>query len=275
MGGTAGLVGRRTPAACGIEILTKRMDGKIVLITGGASRPGIGAAIGERLAEEGATVVLSDVDLAGVEETAALIREKGGKASAARHDVAVQDDWDSVIAALLAEHGRLDVLVNNAGILEVAGIASDRAIGALRSQFEVNVLGSFAGTQVAVRAMRQSGGGSIINMSSVAGLVGFRGSASYAASKGAVKLFSKSVALEVAADNIRVNTVHPGIIRTNMQDQGAETNAENYEAIEAAIPAGRLGEPLDIANCVLFLASDESTYVTGAEFVVDGGYTAQ
>ncbi|NCN84652.1 MAG: glucose 1-dehydrogenase [Sphingomonadales bacterium] len=255
--------------------MTERMAGKVALVTGGASRPGLGAAIGERLAEEGATVVLSDVDLVGVEETARLIRAKGGNAIAVQHDVASQDDWDGVIAALLSEHGRLDVLVNNAGILEVAGIVSDRAVGALRSQFEVNVMGSFIGTQMAVKAMRQSGGGSIVNMSSVAGLVGFRGSASYAASKGAVKLFSKSVALEVAADNIRVNTVHPGIIRTNMQDQGAETNAENYAAIEAAIPAGRLGEPLDIANCVLFLASDESTYVTGAEFVVDGGYTAQ
>jgi len=252
-----------------------RMDGKIVLITGGASRPGIGAAVGERLAAEGATVVLSDVDLAGVQETARLIREKGGDASAVQHDVASQDDWERVIADLLAEYGRLDVLVNNAGILEVASVASDRAVPALRSQFDVNVVGSFIGTQAAVKAMRQSGGGSIINLSSVAGLVGFRGSASYAASNGAVKLFSKSVALEVAAYNIRVNTVHPGIIRTNMQDQGAESNAENYEAIEAAIPAGRLGEPLDIANCVLFLASDESTYVTGAEFVVDGGYTAQ
>ncbi|WP_373490195.1 SDR family NAD(P)-dependent oxidoreductase [Parasphingorhabdus sp.] len=255
--------------------MASRMEGKIVLVTGGASRPGIGAAIGERLAQEGATVVLSDVDLPGVEETAALIRQKGGKASAVQHDVASQDDWDAVIAGLLAEHGRLDVLVNNAGILDVAAIASDRAVGALRSQFEVNVVGSFIGTQMAVKSMRQSGGGSIVNLSSVAGIVGFRGSASYAASKGAVKLFSKSVALEVAAENIRVNTVHPGIIRTNMQDQGAETNAENYEAIEAAIPAGRLGEPVDIANCVLFLASDESTYVTGAEFVVDGGYTAQ
>ncbi|PHR19559.1 MAG: short-chain dehydrogenase [Sphingopyxis sp.] len=255
--------------------MSKRMHGKIVLVTGGASRPGLGAAIGERLADEGATVVLSDVDLPGVEETAALIREKGGDASAVKHDVASQDDWDQVVADVLAKHGRLDVLVNNAGILEVAPVSSDRAVAALRSQFDVNVVGSFIGTQVAVRAMRQSGGGSIVNMSSVAGIVGFRGSASYAASKGAVKLFSKSVALEVAAENIRVNTVHPGIIRTNMQDQGADSNSDNYAAIEAAIPAGRLGEPTDIANCVLFLASDESTYVTGAEFVVDGGYTAQ
>ncbi|WP_430417055.1 SDR family NAD(P)-dependent oxidoreductase [Parasphingorhabdus sp.] len=255
--------------------MTDRMKDKVVLVTGGASRPGLGAAIGERLAQEGAIVLLSDIDLAGVEESAALIRGQGGTASAVQHDVASQDDWDRVMSGLLAEHGRLDVLVNNAGILDVAAIASDRAVGALRSQFDVNVAGSFIGTQAAVAAMRTSGGGSIINLSSVAGLVGFRGSASYAASKGAVKMFSKSVALEVAAENIRVNTVHPGIIRTNMQSSGADDNSENYQAIEAAIPAGRLGEPRDIANCVLFLASDDSTYVTGAEFVVDGGYTAQ
>lgn len=255
--------------------MTKRLDGKVALVTGGASRPGIGAAIAERLAEENAVVIISDIDQLGVEETAALIRANGGNASAVKQDVTSQQDWDDVVTAILAEHGRLDVLVNNAGILDVAEIHSDRAVPALRRQFEVNVEGSFMGTQAAVGAMRQSGGGSIINLSSVAGLVGFRGSASYAASKGAVKLFSKSVALEVAAENIRVNTIHPGIIRTNMQSAGADTNSDNYAAIEAAIPAGRLGEPRDIANCALFLASAESSYVTGAEFVVDGGYTAQ
>ncbi len=255
--------------------MTKRLEGKVALVTGGASRPGIGAAIAERLAEEDAIVVVSDIDHAGAAETAALISEKGGNVTAVKQDVTSQRDWEEVMAAMLADHGRLDVLVNNAGILDVAAINSDRAVPALRRQFDVNVEGSFIGTQAAVAAMRQSGGGSIINLSSVAGLVGFRGSASYAASKGAVKLFSKSVALEVAEEKIRVNTVHPGIIRTNMQSAGADTNSDNYAAIEAAIPAGRLGEPRDIANCVLFLASDESSYVTGAEFVVDGGYTAQ
>lgn len=255
--------------------MTKRLEGKVALVTGGASRPGIGAAIAERLAEENAIIVLSDIDHVGVEETAALIQEKGGHVTAVKQDVTSQQDWEKVTAVILAEHGRLDVLVNNAGILDVAAINSDNALPALRRQFDVNVEGSFMGTQAVVAAMRQSGGGSIINLSSVAGLVGFRGSASYAASKGAVKLFSKSVALEVAAENIRVNTVHPGIIRTNMQSAGADTNSDNYAAIEAAIPAGRLGEPRDIANCVLFLASDEANYVTGAEFVVDGGYTAQ
>ncbi|SIN60003.1 cyclopentanol dehydrogenase [Parasphingorhabdus marina DSM 22363] len=252
-----------------------RLTGKIALVTGGASRPGIGAAIGERLAEEGATVILSDIDFDGAAETASLIRSEGGTAEAVRHDVSSEQDWSDVMAALLSKHGRLDILVNNAGILDVAGITSDTALDGLRRQVDVNLVGSFIGTQQAVKAMRQGGGGSIINLSSVAGLVGFRGSAAYTASKGAVKMFSKSVALETAADNIRVNTVHPGIIRTNMQSAGAEDNADNYEAIAAAIPIGRIGEPRDIANCVLFLASDESAYVTGAEFVVDGGYTAQ
>ncbi|WP_379545260.1 SDR family NAD(P)-dependent oxidoreductase [Qipengyuania sp. DSG2-2] len=255
--------------------MAHRLQGKIALVTGGASRPGIGYAIGQRLAEEGAHVVLTDVDRDGVEQSAALIREAGGTCDAVPQDVTSQEDWDRVVAAITNQHGKLDILVNNAGILEIAAVGDDNALGSLRRQFDVNVAGCFMGTQAGVAAMRKSGGGSIINLSSVAGLVGFRGSSTYAASKGAVKLMSKSVALETAAENIRVNTVHPGIIRTNMQKAGGAANEVNYEAIEAAIPAGRLGEPEDIADCVLFLASDESTYVTGAELVVDGGYTAQ
>lgn len=253
----------------------RRVEGKVALVTGGASRPGLGAAIAQRLAEEGAIVILSDVDAAGVEESASLIRAMNLSAAALPHDVTSQADWDRVIATIEAEHGRLDILVNNAGVLDIAGIGDDNLLATLRRQFEVNVAGCLMGTQAGVRAMRRSGGGSIVNLSSVAGLVGFRGSSTYAATKGAVKLMTKSVALETAREGIRVNSVHPGIIRTNMQKSGGEANADNYEAIEAAIPAGRLGEPLDIANCVLFLASDEAAYVTGAEFVVDGGYTAQ
>ena len=255
--------------------MTDRMEGKVALVTGGASRPGLGSAIAERLAEAGAVVALTDVDVSGAEEVAAEIVENGGEASAHRHDVSSEEDWDHVIAAVLARHGRLDVLVNNAGILEIADIDADNANDALTNQFEVNVAGSYYGTRAAVAVMREAGGGSIINLSSVAGKVGFRGSAAYAASKGAVKLFSKSVALETARDNIRVNTVHPGIIETNMQRAAVGDNEAHYDAIAESIPAGRLGQPRDIANCVLFLASDESTYVTGAEFVVDGGYTAQ
>lgn len=254
---------------------TRRVEGKIALVTGGASRPGLGYAIAKRLAEEGAQVILSDVDTDGVEASAALIRGMNLSASAMTQDVASQADWDRVIGQVLSEFGRLDILVNNAGILDIASIGDDKLIEGLQRQFDVNVAGCLMGTQAGVGAMRQSGGGSIINLSSVAGLVGFRSSSSYAATKGAVKLMSKSVALEVAAENIRVNTVHPGIIRTNMQKQGLEDNSANYDAIIASIPAGRLGEPEDIANCVLFLASDEASYVHGSEFVVDGGYTAQ
>ncbi len=256
--------------------MTRRVEGKVALVTGGASRPGLGAAIAERLAEEGARVILTDIDPAGAEATAAMIRAKNLDAIAVEQDVSSQTDWDTVIANIVGDYGRLDILVNNAGILDVADIDADNALAGLKRQYAVNIEGVFMGTQAAVRAMRTgSVHGSIINLSSVAGLVGFRGSASYAATKGAVKLMTKSVALETAADNIRVNSVHPGIIRTNMAKEGLADNADNYSAIEAAIPVGRLGEPVDIANCVLFLASDEAAYVTGAEFVVDGGYTAQ
>ncbi len=253
-----------------------RVEGKIALVTGGASRPGLGASIAERLAEEGAIVIVTDVDLAGVEQTAEGIRARDLSATAMAQDVTSQGDWDAVINAVVEEHGRLDILVNNAGILVVGQIADETAASALQRQFDVNVAGCLMGTQAAVKAMRNGGHcGSIINVSSVAGLVGFRGSATYAATKGAVKLMSKSAALETAAEGIRINTVHPGIIRTNMQSAAVDDNSANYDAIVASIPAGELGEPRDIANCVLFLASDEASYVMGAEFVVDGGYTAQ
>jgi NAD(P)-dependent dehydrogenase (short-subunit alcohol dehydrogenase family) len=256
--------------------MTRRVEGKIALVTGGASRPGLGFAIAERLAEEGAIVILTDIDAAGVAESAQLIAARNLAAEAMTHDVASADDWSRVVDEILARHGRLDIVVNNAGILDIAAVCDDHALAGLRQQIEVNVVGCFIGTQAGVRAMRQcGGGGAIVNLSSVAGKVGFRGSSTYAATKGAVKLMTKSVALETAAEGIRVNSVHPGIIRTNMQQKGLEDNAANYDAIVAGIPARRLGEPRDIANCVLFLASDEAAYVNGAEFVVDGGYTAQ
>lgn len=255
---------------------TRRVEGKVALVTGGASRPGLGYAIAKRLAEEGAEVILTDVDAQGVEESAARIREANLSATGMVHDVSSQADWDRVVDQILTDFGRIDILVNNAGILDIGEIDSEGAVAGLKRQLAVNVEGVFMGTQAAVKAMRSAAnGGSIINISSVAGKVGFRGSASYAATKGAVKLMTKSVALETAAEGIRVNSVHPGIIRTNMAAAGLEDNAENYEAIEATIPMGRLGEPEDIANCVLFLASDEASYITGAEFVVDGGYIAQ
>ncbi len=176
---------------------------------------------------------------------------------------------------IIAAHGRIDVLVNN------AGIAVLRMIGVITSpewakQLNVNLYSVFYGTQRAVREMRRVGeGGSIINLSSVAGQVGVPGCSAYSASKGGVRLFTKSVALETARDKIRVNSVHPGMIWTNMQKLALQDNREQYDLITAAIPAGAMGEAIDIANAVLFLASDESRYITGTEITVDGGLTAQ
>jgi NAD(P)-dependent dehydrogenase (short-subunit alcohol dehydrogenase family) len=253
----------------------KRLEGKITLVTGAASVPGLGSATAERFAQEGATVYLTDLDLAGAESVAEGIRQAGGRASALSHDVASEADWDRVIATVIERDGRLDVLVNNAGIailrmLEAATTAEWKKV------IDVNLGSVFYGTQRAVREMRRVGqGGSIINMSSVAGLVGVPGCTTYAATKGGVRLFTKAVAIETAREKIRVNSVHPGVIWTNMQKLAFKDNADNAAAIAAAIPYGAMGEPLDIANACLFLASDESRYITGSEIVVDGGMTAQ
>jgi len=252
-----------------------RLDGKIALVTGGASVPGIGSATAERFAAEGAVVYVTDVDLEGAEVVAAKIRESGGKATALAHDVTSELDWDRVIANVIADQGRLDVLVNNAGIalLRMLDAATSSE---WKKMIDINLSSVFYGTQRAVREMRRVGqGGSIINMSSVAGHVGVPGCTAYGATKGGVKLFTKAVAIETARDKIRVNSVHPGVIWTNMQKLALQDNAANYDAIVGAIPYGAMGEPLDIANAVLFLASDEARYITGSEITVDGGLTAQ
>jgi NAD(P)-dependent dehydrogenase (short-subunit alcohol dehydrogenase family) len=252
-----------------------RLDNKIALVTGGASVPGLGSATAERLAQEGAYVYVTDIDQKGVEAVSAGIRDAGGESRAMPHDVTSEADWDRVMGEIIAAHGRIDVLVNN------AGIAVLRMIDVITSpewakQLNVNLYSVFYGTQRAVREMRRVGeGGSIINLSSVAGQVGVPGCSAYSASKGGVRLFTKSVALETARDKIRVNSVHPGMIWTNMQKLALQDNREQYDLITAAIPAGAMGEAIDIANAVLFLASDESRYITGAEITVDGGLTAQ
>jgi NAD(P)-dependent dehydrogenase (short-subunit alcohol dehydrogenase family) len=252
-----------------------RLADKIALITGGASVPGLGSATARSFAEEGAVVYVTDVDAAGAEAVATDIRKAGGRAHALAHDVTLESDWDRVIGTIIATCGRLDILVNN------AGIAVLRMMDAITSaewtrQIDVNLSSVFHGTRRAIREMRRVGqGGSIINLSSVAGQVGVPGCAAYSASKGGVRAFTKSVALEVARDRIRVNTIHPGMILTNMQKVALQDNREQYDVITAAIPMGYMGDPLDIANCAVFLASDESRYVTGAELTVDGGFTAQ
>jgi NAD(P)-dependent dehydrogenase (short-subunit alcohol dehydrogenase family) len=252
-----------------------RVANKIALVTGAASVPGLGSATAERLAQEGAFVYLTDSDAPGAETVAECIRERGGQATAMGHDVTSESDWDRVIAAIISAHGRIDILVNNAGIA-VLFMIEQMTSADWAKQLNVNLNSVFYGTQRAVREMRRVGqGGSIINLSSIAGLVGVPSCAAYSASKGGVRLFTKTVAIETARDNIRVNSVHPGNIWTNMLKVALQDNPEQCEAINASIPMGRMGEPADIANCILFLASDEAKYITGAEFTVDGGLTAQ
>ena len=248
-----------------------RLAGKIALVTGAASVPGLGSATAFRFAEEGAILFVTDLDGEGAERTAQAIRDKGGEATAMAHDVTSTDAWDRVFDTIVAAHGRLDVLVNNAGIAILRPFAEFTDAEWIR-QNDVNLHSVFYGTQRAVKLMRQVGqGGSIVNLSSVAGIIGVPGCAAYAAAKGGVRLFGKAVALECAREKIRVNSVHPVMIMTNMQNDALRDNPEQYEILSNMIPMGAFGDPIDIANMNLFLASDESRYITGAEFVVDGG----
>ncbi len=252
-----------------------RVEGKVALVTGAGSTPGLGEATAKRLAEEGAVVYLTDIDEAGVMARAEEIRATGGRAKGMRQDVTSEAEWDATVDAILADVGRLDILVNNAGIAVLRMIDAMTPQDFAR-QMEVNMTSVYLGTRRAVAEMRKTGqGGSIVNLSSVAGLVGIPGVSAYAASKAGVRLFSKAIAMETAREGIRVNSVHPGMIWTNMQKVALQDNPEQYDIITAAIPMGKMGEALDIANCVLFLASEEARYITGAEFVVDGGMTAQ
>lgn len=250
-----------------------RVAGKVALVTGAAS--GIGRACAEVLAREGAVVVLTDVQ--DGEAVAAGIRAKGGKASFHKHDVTDEARWNAIVADTAKQHGRLDVLVNNAGIA-VAGLVTDLTLERWRHQMAVNVDGVFLGVKCALPLMRQNRGGSIINISSIAGLRGAATLSAYCASKGAVRLFTKSVALECAAmgDGIRCNSVHPGIIETPIWGQVIPGSNEpmDLDAMSAVrVPLKRKGLPEDIANAVLFLASEDSSYMTGEEMVVDGGMT--
>jgi NAD(P)-dependent dehydrogenase (short-subunit alcohol dehydrogenase family) len=255
-----------------------QVEGKVAFITGGAS--GIGAACARVLAREGARVVITDLDVARGEALAAEIAGRGGGALFLRQDVTDEAAWPAVIAAAEGAFGRLDIMLANAGIA-VFGSALTMSLADFRRQNAVNIEGVFLSVKYAVPAMRKVGGGSIVLMSSVAGIRGSANLAGYSASKGAVRLFAKSMALECAADRIRVNSVHPGIIITPIWDKAATAaggglNAplDPYALAKAGVPIGEPSPPEEIANGVLFLASDASRHMTGAELVIDGGMTA-
>ncbi len=255
-----------------------RVVGKVVIVTGAGSNPGLGRAAAIRLAAEGAKVVVTDIDVASAQDCAAVIEAAGGTALAMQQDVTVESRWQEVIDATVAAYGALDVLVNNAGIAVLKPIA-ELSYDDFKRQQEVNLSSVFLGCKSAMAQMNlQDGGGALINLSSVAGLIGIATGAAYCASKGGVRLMSKAIAIEGAATNIRCNSVHPGFIWTNMQagaqagDGGGRTSDELPSSV---VPLGRMGEPEDIANCILYLASDEASYVTGAEFTIDAGMSAQ
>ena len=250
-----------------------RVQGKVVIVTGAASNPGLGHSAALTLAREGAKLVVTDVDAAGAERCAEEIREAGGEAISLPQDVTNEDVWKQVIVATIEAFGRLDVLVNNAGIAVLKPI-EQLSLDDFNRQISVNLTGVFLGCKYAALEMRKSGGGSLINLSSVAGLIGISTCVAYGASKGGVRLMSKSLAVELGKDRIRCNSVHPGVIWTNMQAGAGNGSRANADTMAAGLPLGRVGEPKDIANCILYLASDESDYVTGAEFTVDAGMTA-
>ncbi len=252
-----------------------RVEGKVALVTGAASNPGLGRETALRLAGEGAKLVVTDVDEPGAQACAQAIVEAGGEALALKQDVCDEGRWEEVMAATNDAFGGLDICVNNAGIAVLVPI-EHMTLEQWNRQIEVNLTSVFLGCRAALGEMKKRGGGSIVNLSSVAGLVGLQTCVAYGAAKGGVRIMSKSVAMEMAEYNIRCNSVHPGVIWTNMQAQATGANdPSGLDTTSMRVPLGRAGAPLDIANCILYLASDESNYVTGAEFVVDAGMTAQ
>lgn len=245
---------------------TKRFEGKVVLITGSAS--GLGAMQALRFAQEGASVVLADIDRDGLEKVAYQVKETGADAEPVLLDVTQESQWIAVLDAARARFGKLDVLVNNAGISIQRTFASC-TLDDWNRTIAVNQTGVFLGLKYGGASLARTGGGAIVNMSSAAGMTGYF-SAAYAASKWAVRGMTKSAALEFAGANIRVNSVHPGFVWTPM----TEPVKDRVHEFTSMIPAERVGEAHEVADAVLFLSSDESRYITGAELAIDGGLTA-
>lgn len=248
----------------------KRVQDKIILVTGGAM--GMGKSHSELLASQGAWVFVADMDVARGEATVDGIRKNGGKADFLCLNVTQEEDWNTALNQIMKRAGRIDVLINNAGILVLKPV-QDTSNEEWDRIFNVNVRGVFLGTRAVIPLMRKNGGGNIINISSIYGLVGAPGASAYEASKGAVRLFTKSCAVDLAPFNIRVNSVHPGVIETEMTKDLLADPAIRTALLGPTL-LGRPAQPIEVSQAVLFLASDESSFVHGAELVVDGGYTA-
>ncbi|GAB3681627.1 glucose 1-dehydrogenase [Saccharopolyspora tripterygii] len=250
--------------------MSNRLSEKVVLITGAAR--GQGAAEARLFAENGARLVISDVQESALEELGEELRGKGHQVAECVLDVTSPEAWSTAVQKAETQYGRLNVVVNNAGILTMAGV-EDTDLDTWNQIVAVNQTGTWLGMKAAVPALRRAGGGSIVNISSIFGLIGSGGAAAYQATKGAVRILTKTAAVQYATESIRVNSVHPGVIATPMIDE--ELPQDALDGLLQATPMGRAGKPEEVAACALFLASDESSYVTGAELVVDGGFTTQ
>ena len=251
-----------------------RVAGKVAIVSGAAN--GIGKATAQLLAKEGAKVVIGDLKEEDGQKAVTEIKNAGGEAAFVKLNVTDEEAWKAAIEQTLKLYGRLDIAVNNAGIA-YSGSVESTSLEDWRRVQSINLDGVFLGTQTAIEAMKKSGGGSIVNLSSIEGLIGDPMLAAYNASKGGVRLFTKSAALHCAksGSKIRVNSVHPGYIWTPMVAGLTKEDAAARQKLVDLHPIGHLGEPNDIAYGILYLASDESKFVTGSELVIDGGYTAQ
>ena len=249
-----------------------RLENKVALISGGAR--GMGAVEAKLFAKEGAKVVIADVLEDEGKQTEAEIIEAGGQCLSVKLDVTSEETWVQAVSATVTRFGKLDILVNNAGIFPLGNV-EETTVETWDRVMAINGKGVFLGTKAAIPEMRKAGGGSIINLSSVAGLIGSARAAAYGATKGAVRIFTKSTAVQYAKDGIRANSIHPGIIDTPMTAPTILTDESSRQAQMARTPLGRLGQSEDVAYGVLFLASDESSFMTGSELVIDGGLTAQ